>query len=97
MTKLHFLLALPLVLTASCTQSLPTAQDAQDAMTRACVVTASAEALAKGKQLPPQIESFCANPTLQAKLTNVVQQALDLNAAVVEVLPKKAAPDAGAP
>lgn len=95
MTK--YLLALPLLSTLACTKNLPTAQDAQDAMTRACVATAAAEALAKGKQLPPQIEDFCANPTLQAKLTNVVQQALDLNAAVVEVLPKKEAPDAGAP
>jgi hypothetical protein len=96
MTKL--ILALPLLVALpSCNKQLPTAQDAQDAMTRACVVTASAEALASGKQLPSQIEAFCSNPKLQAKLTNVVQQALDLNAAVVDVLPKKSAGDAGAP
>ncbi len=74
---------------------LPTAEDARDAMTRACVLTASAEALVKGRQLPPEVEAFCANPTLQDKLTNVVQKALDLNAAVVDLHPK--APDAGTP
>jgi len=93
MNKLLF--ALPILSVLACDKQLPSAQDARDAMTRACVVTASAEALAKGKQLPVQIEAFCANPKLQAKLTNVVQQALDLNAAVVEVLPKKSVGDAG--
>lgn len=95
MTKLFLLL--PALLTVfACDKQLPSAQDARDAMTRACVLTASTEALAKGVQLPRQVEAFCANPTLQTQLTNVVQQALDLNAAVVEVLPKKAG-DAGAP
>jgi hypothetical protein len=82
------------VLTFGCDKQLPTAADARDAMTRACVLTASAEALVKGRQLPPEVEAFCANPTLQAKLTNVVQKALDLNAAVGDLHPKA---DAGVP
>lgn len=91
----HLILALSLLPVLACDKQLPTAQDARDAMTRACVVTASAEALASGRQLPPQVERLCANQDLQDKLTNVVQQAIELNAAVVEVLPKKPAGDAG--
>jgi hypothetical protein len=82
------------VLALGCGKDLPTARDARDAMTRACVLTASAEALVKGKQLPSEIEKFCSNPELQNKLTNVVQKALDLNAAVIDLHPAAGA-DAG--
>jgi starvation-inducible outer membrane lipoprotein len=91
------LLALVLVAgSLSACSSLPTAADARDAMTRACVASASVEALTAGKQVPAQIEKVCSDPKLQAKLINVVQQATETHEAVKALLPVKGA-DAGAP
>lgn len=84
-------IALGWVMSLACGSSLPTPADARDALTRSCIATASVEALVAGRQLPPQIEQFCSNPTLQDRIVAVVREALELEAAV------HAVPDAGLP
>jgi hypothetical protein len=81
------LIALPLTLltASSCTPNMTPAQSARDAMTRACVATVSLEALANGRQLPPQVEQFCSDPELQTHLIEVVNRAVEFHDAIKAV------------
>jgi hypothetical protein len=91
------LILIPLsVLAVSGCNNMTPAQTARDAMTRACVAAVSLEALAKGTQLPPQAEQFCADPELQTHLIEVVNKAVEFHDAIREVQDHVVGHDAGA-
>jgi hypothetical protein len=92
MSRFYALISFASVSVLPACSSTPTPADARNAMTQACVATASVEAIAKGKQLPPQLTELCSNPELQERLMAVVKEADELKNAIQNVLPHR---DAG--
>jgi hypothetical protein len=92
MSRFSLLSFATLVAVLPACSNTPTPADARNAMTQACVATAAVEAIAKGKQLPPQLDQLCSNPALQERLMTVVKEADELKNAIQNVLPHR---DAG--